>query len=400
VGVEGGCAFRCDRTTRRTIWDGDQVLAEIRYPTGQGEQDTGLDSLNLADKAVRDARQAAGNPNSGPNTSDWAQSGRVLYIHGGGMDQPLGLVRMDYSYDFAAPFAVVPHASWRGVYEDAAVVGVSCHTATLPNTEVVQWDSTGHAMAPALGPNGEYSVSQERCVEIDFPGKFQGMTRLLRRQTVAGPITWMGSLMQDAQDASGLMFRRNRYYDAASGRFTQEDPIGLAGGVNSYGFANGDPVNHSDPYGLCPIPITDCPPGYFTKRLTIGGAAAGAAAGAGVGLVVAAPTGELASPLTVGALGLQGATNGAIAGFVVGTVTDAGIAIANHAHGGLSWLDKFRIRLKIVIGNVLTEGGIQEEQQKLREREEQHEVDRRTRRRRPGGDGGDGGNGGNGGSGG
>jgi hypothetical protein len=29
----------------------------------------------------------------------------------------------------------------------------------------------------------------------------------------------------------------------------------LAGGLNLYGFANGDPVNFSDPFGLCPIPI-------------------------------------------------------------------------------------------------------------------------------------------------
>jgi hypothetical protein len=33
---------------------------------------------------------------------------------------------------------------------------------------------------------------------------------------------------------------------------TQEDPIGLAGGLNLYGFANGDPVNFRDPFGLCP----------------------------------------------------------------------------------------------------------------------------------------------------
>jgi RHS repeat-associated protein len=58
--------------------------------------------------------------------------------------------------------------------------------------------------------------------------------------------------MEDQQDASGLLYRRNRYYDPATGRFTQEDPIGLAGGLNVYGFANGDPVRYSDPFGLRP----------------------------------------------------------------------------------------------------------------------------------------------------
>ena len=37
---------------------------------------------------------------------------------------------------------------------------------------------------------------------------------------------------------------------AAHRIFTQEDPIGLAGGLNLYGFAGGDPVNFSDPFGL------------------------------------------------------------------------------------------------------------------------------------------------------
>jgi len=38
----------------------------------------------------------------------------------------------------------------------------------------------------------------------------------------------------------------------STGTLTQEDPIGLAGGLNLYGFAGGDPINFSDPYGLCP----------------------------------------------------------------------------------------------------------------------------------------------------
>lgn len=52
------------------------------------------------------------------------------------------------------------------------------------------------------------------------------------------------------RDGTGLMYRRNRYYDPQTGRFTQLDPIGLAGGANGYGFAEGDPVNFDDPFGL------------------------------------------------------------------------------------------------------------------------------------------------------
>jgi RHS repeat-associated protein len=67
--------------------------------------------------------------------------------------------------------------------------------------------------------------------------------------------SWQGTLLEEKRDMSGSLFRRGRYVDPASGRFTQEDPIGLAGGMNLYGFANSDPVNFSDPLGLLPMDI-------------------------------------------------------------------------------------------------------------------------------------------------
>jgi len=45
-------------------------------------------------------------------------------------------------------------------------------------------------------------------------------------------------------------------YDPAARQFTQPDPIGLAGGLNLYGYAGGDPINRSDPFGLSPETLT------------------------------------------------------------------------------------------------------------------------------------------------
>ncbi len=50
-----------------------------------------------------------------------------------------------------------------------------------------------------------------------------------------------------------ISFFRNRWYDHYSGRWTQEDPVGLAGGVNLYQYAGNNPAVWTDPFGLCPI---------------------------------------------------------------------------------------------------------------------------------------------------
>jgi RHS repeat-associated protein len=53
-------------------------------------------------------------------------------------------------------------------------------------------------------------------------------------------------------DNTGLNYYRARYYNATLHRFVSEDPIGLAGGVNTYAYVDGDPLSFTDPYGLEP----------------------------------------------------------------------------------------------------------------------------------------------------
>ena len=61
-----------------------------------------------------------------------------------------------------------------------------------------------------------------------------------------------GEARLSQSNAPGLSFFRNRVYDQETGRWTQEDPIGIAGGINLYQFNGNDPASYADPFGLCP----------------------------------------------------------------------------------------------------------------------------------------------------
>ncbi|MDA8521655.1 RHS repeat-associated core domain-containing protein [Acidovorax sp. NCPPB 4044] len=62
------------------------------------------------------------------------------------------------------------------------------------------------------------------------------------------PIRMQGQ--HDEGAGAGLFYNRHRYYDPQLGRYVSQDPIGLAGGVNTYQYGNANPTNYKDPVGL------------------------------------------------------------------------------------------------------------------------------------------------------
>jgi RHS repeat-associated protein len=161
-------------------------------------------------------------------------SGSVGYVHGGVIDQPIALLD-----------GRILNPNWRGLYE----------SSVLPN-----------------GTRGDCSLQGSGgCITVSWPAG-QGVY-YIRQPSSGGPNTptWIGSLALNGAGSTGLLYRRNRFYDPSSGQFTQQDPIGLAGGLNQYGYANGDPVNLSDPFGLCPScvgAVAGVATGFLIAKLT------------------------------------------------------------------------------------------------------------------------------------
>lgn len=195
------CSGDCVGTVERTIWDGDNILYELRVDGSDARTTTQLDALTSV----------------GPN---WGKAG---YLHFGGIDQPVML------FD-----GRVPNYDWRGMPESSS------------------W---------ADGTPADCAMGTGTCTVISWPA---GTSVYYKKFSWAtGPSTppqWVGSLLANGAGGTGLLYRRNRFYDPSTGQFTQQDPIGISGGLSVYGFAAGDPVNFSDPFGLCVLWIRWCPP--------------------------------------------------------------------------------------------------------------------------------------------
>ena len=186
---------------------GRRVWVELVRDTNCTTHDTGSDCSNYVRRVNWDGNQILHETQVAADTGSWnltLEGGSVTYVHGGTIDQPLEVYK-------ASNNIVVPYVNWRGQFVAGTCPLGACSGVQFPLSDASAYD--------------------------DIPGG-------------VGQGTWFGTLIKGQIDASGYEYKRNRYYNPSTGRFNQEDPIGLAGGLNVYGYASGDPTSYSDPFGL------------------------------------------------------------------------------------------------------------------------------------------------------
>jgi RHS repeat-associated protein len=122
-------------------------------------------------------------------------------------------------------------------------IGLIARIDALTNeARYYHYDRTGNTVALT---DSSGAVTDQYAYDLD-PFAFN----VTKSESTSNPFTFVGQFgVMDEGD--NLFFMRARYYDAAEGKFLNEDPIGFEGGdLNLYAYVGGDPVSWMDPTGL------------------------------------------------------------------------------------------------------------------------------------------------------
>lgn len=130
-----------------------------------------------------------------------------------------GQTQVEYVWLETMPLAVI--------HSGTATAGTYYVHADHLNTPQVVSDGQGSVVWRAdYGPFGQAAVAgaSTLILNLRFPGQY-------------------------FDHETGLHYNWHRYYDPALGRYIQSDPIGLVGGLNTYGYAYQNPMMNTDPDG-------------------------------------------------------------------------------------------------------------------------------------------------------
>ena len=159
--------------------------------------------------------------------------------------------------------------------QTALVTVYYVHTDHLGTPVAMSDEGSNVVWRTSYAPFGKVTVDPASTVEMNvrFPGQYYDSETVLH-------------------------YNYYRYYDPATGRYITADPIGLQGGVNTYGYVGANALIYADPYGLFQRPA----PGTQIMSPIAPATAPGTALERALGLLgrTAGGLGLLLTPTTLG----------------------------------------------------------------------------------------------------
>ena len=260
--------YSYDATGNRTA----KVISGTSYPNTISANSNKLTQTQDVGGTATVVHDAAGNITSdGINTYTYSDRGRLATMTNAG-----GIV--SYSYNAlemrvgkTGPTALVPTGATYYVYDEPGKLlgeydanGIPLYETIYIGVPVGVVKQTGTAGASNIAislynvsadqvgaPRIITRQSDETSVWRWDSAEAFGATAPDQNPNSLGTFSFNQRLPGQVFDAeSGLFQNWNREYSPRIGRYMQSDPIGLAGGINTFAYVEGDPLRSSDPRGL------------------------------------------------------------------------------------------------------------------------------------------------------
>ena len=222
--------INCTADCTEYVWDSRNRLTQIK----QNQTTSATYSYDAENRRIQ------------TNITNNGTTNQVSYIYAG--SQSVGEVRNQQ----------LSHSLMTGLQMDEHIARIALNQGATPQVKTYLTDALGSVIATAKA---------DQSLEVGYAFSPYGQTQKLGVENQIAGSENSSQYTGRENDNNGLYFYRARYYDPILKRFISEDPIGLAGGINSHAYVEGDPVDLKDPMGekaergdnsIYP-PTTNCP---------------------------------------------------------------------------------------------------------------------------------------------